>query len=173
MFLALSEVKKELEKRATILGVSESGLPTYGYTEHSARPHIEVDEKGYHYVVVERGVELHRFTTLEIDELCFKVFLDITFGMATNYEFKHRIENQDCRRIIFRHQVELLALLSPEWAQRETETHQRILAQHPFDDLAGLRAAICRELREQGFSQEAAEAEAYRQYPLNPAGKAQ
>lgn len=167
MFLELSEIKVELEQRAKTLGISERGLPTYGFTEHTARPHIEVDGMGYHYVVVERGVELHRFTTPELDELCYKVFSDITFGMASDYEFKHRIEDQDCRRIIFAHQVELLAQLSPKWAQREAQRHQRILIQFPFDDLAGLRATFCRELREQGSSQEAAEAEAYRRYPLN------
>ncbi len=97
-------------------------------------PHIEVDTQGYHYVVVERGEELTRITTMDLDELLYHVFEAITFGLACDYEVTHRISGQDFRRLLFKYQIELLSTLSTQWAQRELADHRQILRQNPFDD---------------------------------------
>jgi hypothetical protein len=54
--------------------------------------------------------------------------------MARGFELKHQVAGQDSRRLIFAKQVELLAILSQEWADREDHNHARILKQHPFRD---------------------------------------
>lgn len=59
--------------------------------------------------------------------------------MASKFEFNNRFEGQDSRRIIFSKQIELLDLLSSEWAISKIEDHQRILQQHPFDDNSAIR----------------------------------
>jgi hypothetical protein len=164
--MTLSEIKAEVDRLAAQIDASGNVLPTYGHSEDGARPHIEVDARGYHYVVVERGQELKRLTTNDPDELLFNVFESITFSLALKYELAHRIEHQDCRRILFQRQVELLSMLSPHWSQREALSHEQTLRQHPFDDHASLRATLTKDYRDKGHSPEAAWRMACEQYPL-------
>ena len=66
---SLNEIKSEIDRLAAQIGAPDDLLPTYGYSEDGARPHIEIDSHGYHYVVVERGEEINRVTTNSLDEL--------------------------------------------------------------------------------------------------------
>ena len=132
--MTLSEIEAEVNRRAAKVGATGYVLPTYGRTEDGARPHIESDSRGYHYVVVERGQELRRDTTSDLDELLYQVFESVTFSLACDYEGRHRVAGQDSRRLLFARQLQLLSMLSPAWAEREARDHQRILQQHPFND---------------------------------------
>ena len=169
MFLTLSEVETRIVELAQKIGAGQGICPTYGYSEQTGCPHIEINVQGYHYVVAERGQESERHSTLDLDELLYWVFADMAFSMATSYELKNRIEDQDCRRIIFQGQLELLEMLSPQWAARQIQEQEKILKKYPFDDFSSVRASLCRELREQGNSAEEAWKMACEQYPL-PAG---
>jgi hypothetical protein len=131
----LAEVKKEVDRRAAIIGAEGAhALPTYGRSEDFARPHIELDSCGYHFVVVERGQELERFTSRDLDEILFQVFETVTFSLASEYELAHRVQGQDFRRLLFQRQVELLSRISELWGQREAARHEGILREHPFRD---------------------------------------
>jgi hypothetical protein len=163
----LTEIKTEVDRRAALIGAGgHYGLPTYGYSEDGARPHIEVDSRGYHFVVEERGQELSRVTTEDLDELLYQVFQAVTHMLASDYESRHRIEGQDSRRLLFHRQVELLSRLSARWAERQAEEHRRILADHPFDDNSLIRAELSRELREAGYDPQTAWQMACDRYPL-------
>ena len=132
--VTLSEIKAEVDRRAALIGASGRVLPTYGHSDDFGYPHIEVDERGYHYVVVERGNELERTTTPSLDELLYRIFNGVTFSLAVNYEVQHRIAGEDCRRQIFRHQIELLSRLDARWAARCSKEKGRILRENPFRD---------------------------------------
>jgi hypothetical protein len=139
----LTEIKTEVDRRAALIGAGgHYGLPTYGYSEDLARPHIEVDSRGYHFIVVERGQEVSRATTQDLDELLYQVFQTVTHTLASDYESRHRIKGQDSRGLLFQRQVEILSRLSARWAEREAEEHRRILAHHPFDDNCLIRAEL-------------------------------
>jgi type II restriction/modification system DNA methylase subunit YeeA len=144
--LTLSEIEKEVNRLAAKIGEAERYLPTYGQSKDFGRPHIEANVSGYHYVVVERGNELKRITTDDLNELLYNIFKAITFSLACDYELANRIENQDCRRLIFKRQVELLSKLSKDWSFRESQQHEQILREHPFDDLASARANLSKQI---------------------------
>lgn len=144
--LTLSEIKTDVDRLAAKVGALGYCLPTYGRSEDGARPHIEVDARGYHYVVVERGQELKRITTNDLNELLYQIFEAVTFRLACDYELANRIESQDCRRLMFRHQIELLAKLSEGWSIRENQQHEQILREHPFDDFADTRANLSKQV---------------------------
>ena len=144
--LTIAKIKIEVDCLAAKIGALGYCLPTYGCSEDSARPHIEVDASGYHYVVVERGQELKRITTLDLNELLYQIFEAITFSLACDYELAQRIETQDCRRLIFQYQVGLLSKLSEEWGFREVCQHKQILLEHPFDDFASTRADLSKQI---------------------------
>lgn len=132
--LTLEAIKSEVESLAAKIGASGYVLPTYGRSEDFARPHIEIDSRGYHFVVVERGQELKRITTTDLDQLLRHVFDCVTFELACRYELAHRVEGQDCRRLIWQHQKELLQTLSTRWAALLAQQIEEILRKHPYND---------------------------------------
>jgi hypothetical protein len=132
--VTLAEVKAEIDRRAALIGAPSGSLPTYGHSRDFGDPNIEIDNRGYHYVVEERGRELRRDTTTDLDELLYIVFSDVSFHLAGIYEVGHRVRHRDTRRLLFDHQIELLAKLSPAWAERCLREQAEVLSQHPFVD---------------------------------------
>src|SRR6266850_2574398 len=112
----------------------ERYLPTYGSSEDGARPHIEVNADGIHYVVVERGQELRRNTSRALDDVLYWIFADISFNLACDYEVNHRRDGEDFRRQLFQYQGALLDQLNPEWAIRHNLEIRDILVANPFVD---------------------------------------
>jgi len=101
---------------------------------HDGSAHVEFSDGVYHYVVTERGSELEHRTASDADEVMYWLAQDASFSQACSYEVRHRVANQDCRRLLFAKQVELLASVNPSWAGRRAREHQEILKVHPFDD---------------------------------------
>lgn len=132
--LSLSEIKARVSQMASQIHAEEWALPTYGVSDDSARSHIECKHETYGYVVVERGQELSRFSTGDIDELLYWVFADVSHQLAFAYELKNRISGQDCRRLAFAKQLELLGTLNPFYARCRASEIVRILARAPFRD---------------------------------------
>jgi hypothetical protein len=135
MILKLPEIKSKIDELAKIIDATQAILPTYGYSDQTARPHVEVDSTSYHFVIAEHGQEIERHTTFEIDELLYYVFQCVTFELACKYELEHRVKEQDFRRILFEHQEELLSKLSLAWGEQRNREHAQILQSHPFSDI--------------------------------------
>jgi len=172
-FVSLAEIKERVTELAAKIGAKEQSLPTYGHSRDFGSTHIEVDHRGYHFVVVERGKELKRLTTTGLDDLLFFVFETVAAEMASSYQLPNKYrrqsrtnEPQDHRRLLFAKQLELLAVLSTDWATRKSKTFEEILRKAPFDDNAGPRTKLCKELRNAGHSGEEAWARACEKYPL-------
>ena len=105
--MGLDQIKKETERLARLIDAGESLLPTYGYSDGTGKPHVEIDSSGYHYVQTERGQEFDRWTTLDFDELLYAIFRTVSFEMASNFEVQHPVAKQDPRRLLFQRQIEL------------------------------------------------------------------
>ena len=148
----LPEIQAEVRRLGSLIGAPETQIPTYGYSEDFARPHIEVDQRGYHYVVVERGRELERFTTRDFDELLYHIFKSVAAELSLSYVLDQRVEGQDSRRLAFQRRIDLLSVLSPKWAGRYKRELEQILREHPFDDSGSARADLEKQIRDQGQS---------------------
>jgi hypothetical protein len=131
MPLSLVDIQSRIEDLARRIDAPPGDLPTFGRSEDGARPHIEVGSE-YHYVVVERGSELRRSSTEDLDELLCWVFLGVTSEMAGRFELRNRRHGEDFRRQMFSRRLELLNVLSPEWAEKARL--DEILSRHPFQD---------------------------------------
>ncbi len=166
MMATLEDTRSKIVDVAGKLSVPEQMLPTFGFSEQTGRPHIEVSESGYQYVVCERGSEFERTTYVVFEELLFKVLSDATFWMGVSYELKHRDEALDCRRKIFAEQVALMATVSLEWADRIREQQKKTLQANPYDDMASKRARLTDEYRRQGHKGDEAWSMACEKYPL-------
>ena len=165
MVLNLFEIEQKVYQLAQKIEAPQNILPTYGYSEQSARPHIEVGSWTYAYVVAQSGQEVSRYTTRHIDQLLYKVFYDVTLMLSIQYAEQNRLENQDIRRTIFPRQVELLSQLSPQWGERWAKEQAQLLKQAPFDDQAEQRSDYWISLREQGYSVAQANKMADEKYP--------
>jgi hypothetical protein len=134
MLLTLPEIEERVDKLAKIIGASEDVLPTYGFSAQDGRPHIEIGSQGYYYLVLDRDIVCDRLVTKDINELLYKIFDFSTSELAKRYKTTHRVEYQDPRRLWFEYQVEILSLISSQWAERKSKEHEEILQQHPFND---------------------------------------
>lgn len=166
----LPQIERQVRDLAARIRAPDGLLPTYGRTQDGARPHVEVDDAGFHFVVVERGEELERATFADVDGLLERIFESVTFSMAMTHKPRFRFWRSDPRRAMFARQVQLLGILSPEWADREAREHQAILARHPFDDAADARADLAVKLRARGQSDDEAWRNACLAFPLPPPG---
>ena len=102
--------------------------------QHDGSPHIECIGGEFHYVVTERGSEHEHRKTSDAEELLFWLVSDLTWAMALDWELQHRIEGEDFRRQFFRKDIELMSLVSEEWARRKKQKYEKILGEYPFDD---------------------------------------
>ena len=165
---SLDDIKNKVDKLAIKINSPTNLLPSYGQQTWDALPYIELDSMGFmFYIISEHGQEYERKMTDNIDDLLYWIFANVTFSMASEYDLKNRIEDKDCRRIMFDKQEELLRQLNENWRQKENAEHQSILKRHPFDDLAGLRATYCGQLRKQGLTETEIDKLAYAKYPAN------
>ena len=162
----LTEIQNIAKDLASRINAPIHLLPTFSNPIGDATPNIEIDNSGrYHFVISERGTEYERKITSDLNDLMYWIFSGVTFSMACDYELKNRIEDKDSRRIMFAKQEELLGLLNKDWEERERNEHKSILINNPFDDLAGLRATYCGELRAKGLSESEIDKLAYEKYP--------
>ncbi len=130
--LNLKDIEKKVRILAKKINAPESFMPTFGYSKDFALPHIEIDDFGYHYVIVEQGQELERKTTLDVENLLYWIFENITFSMASDYELNNRVEGQDPRIILFTQQQKLLSKIDSKFVDNFKKETDQILRIAPF-----------------------------------------
>ncbi len=141
-------------------------LPDFDFCKTEGHPYIEIGNNGLlHYVIKERDIELERKIAITINELEYWVFEKITLEIAINFELNNRDETKDSRRIMFAKQIELLSMIDSNWCQKITIEQTKILLRYPYDDFALLRAKYCRELRQEGLTENEINKLASAKYP--------
>lgn len=129
--LSVPAIQQRVKDLARQLGRGDFTIRAEPWGDGS--PRIEVGD-AYNFVVEERGIELKRLTTGDLDELLFWILRWLTFSMALDYELRNRRDGEDSRRQVFAKDLELLERLSPAWAKRQRAEYSEILRSHPFQD---------------------------------------
>jgi len=125
----------QARRLATKLGAPGTAL-LHLRGDSEVRVSVETHGDAYAWVLTERGQEVERRVTRDLDELLFWLIGSVIFEMATAHELANRIAGQDFRRVLFAKEVELFERLDPRWAARAVERINDTLARHPFmDDL--------------------------------------
>ena len=168
----IDELRGAVARIGRHLEANANDLPTYGSSDQSGRPHIEVSGDTWSYVVCERGSEFERRETLDPKELLYWIFESVAHQLASDFELANRKPGRDSRRIVFDRQLALLASIDDSWAVRLSEHHRTVLEEHPFDDAASERAQRSKELRDSGLSEAEAWTSACSEYPLPNANDA-
>ncbi len=126
------ELRERLETELKKIDGDSGLLPEINNSNDDAKPFIEVDRYGYHYVCRERGEEIFRKIPFDIDQLLFEVFDDVTSEMARKWEAKNRKENEDNRLQCFAKQVDLMTKINKDFGERVNNRLQRILKFDPL-----------------------------------------
>ena len=132
--LLIDEIRQKIYEHGTLINAPLNLLNVPDKATSDGTPYIEVVGDVYNYVISERGLERYRDETKEINDLLHWFFSDITSTMSFDYELKHRIPNQDCRRLIFKHKLELLKQLDHDWYEKEIQKIKSILEKSPYQD---------------------------------------
>jgi len=128
----IDDVNKEVDCKGSIIDAPENLLWVRISPVGDGTPHVEIENSKAFYVSSERGVELFRKEVQSLDELLFLIFERITFRMACDFELKNRIENQDCRKIIFAKQLELIKKIDLKWETKISEEIDKVLERSPY-----------------------------------------
>jgi hypothetical protein len=134
---SISAIKSRYESIARGLGAPTAHVHFATTPHHDGSPHVEQNSDGFCYVVTERGQEFERRRTSDPEELLYWLVSDLTWAMASEYELRHRVAHEDCRRLLFQTQLQLLARVKSEWSRRKRAEYDQILAEHPFRDGGG------------------------------------
>jgi hypothetical protein len=104
--------------------INASDVSVFGTPQGDGSPYIEVANDAYYFVIEERGIELDRRRTADLDELLYWIFDGVTFSISSDFELRHRKSDEDSRRQLFCKHESLLAQLSPHWGERKVEEHR-------------------------------------------------
>ncbi|MFY2762564.1 Imm63 family immunity protein [Arenimonas sp. MALMAid1274] len=112
----------------------QSRLPTRPTNNGDA--HVERLDGALHYVVTERGAELHRRVARDEDELLYWLMENVTWSLSNRMRqpWLSRLLGRDPRRHRFATHVKLLETLDPSWADRRRRHHAELLERYPFRD---------------------------------------
>ena len=133
-FYSISTVRKKIKEYGKKIKAPSRYLRIRTTSDGFGTPYIEINEKGYNYIVNERGVEHKREQTKDIDKFIYWIFKDVVFDMASSYELEHRRRNEDSRRQLFAKILELMEQLDPKFLKWEKEDLDKILDKNPYND---------------------------------------
>jgi hypothetical protein len=125
--LTLEQLENKIDTLAQLIGADKNLLPTFGHSEQTGRPHIEITGNEYHFVICERGEEYKRNKTKDLSELLFQVFDSVTFEMACSLELNNRKQNEDFRIQLFEIQEKLIFKIDKSYSDRLHIKHVRLL----------------------------------------------
>lgn len=164
--ITIKTIEALVHKMGKTINAKTIDLPKFRYSGDFAFPYVEVNDKGLHYVIAERGEEIRRDTTNNLDDLLYIIFKHVAFNIAARYELANRIPDSDPRRQTFAMRKEILEKLNFNWGKKIQIELNKILSEYPFDDFAKKRGGLCNEYRKNGLSNAEAWAKACEKYPL-------
>ncbi|WP_416338909.1 Imm63 family immunity protein [Paraburkholderia sp. CNPSo 3076] len=128
----LEQIKAMVVQLASRISAPLDLLPTYGVSDDMGRPHVEVDGRGYHLVVVEKGREQYRTTVASRDDLLFEIFRGVASSMGFDFELHQPKRDVDPRRVAFARALAILGALDKGWESRQKDHYDEVLLKSPL-----------------------------------------
>ncbi|MGE8654472.1 MAG: Imm63 family immunity protein [Acinetobacter gandensis] len=134
MMLNFNEIQEKIYEYGSIINAPKGALKIYPSPQSDGTPYIQINNNEYLYIVEERGMELERRITANIDVLLYWIMSDVIFFLASQYELENRAEGFDSRRLIFKKEIELFKVLKKDWANITEIRINKILEEAPYND---------------------------------------
>lgn len=125
MILTLRQIEGKIREYAAIINAPEEFIPTFGSSDQTGLPHIEIEGKHYALVVCENDEELSREKFNNSDELLFKVLHDISFSMACDLVFED-MNDQNFRERFLSAQKNILSKINRYSIDKEKMKHDTL-----------------------------------------------
>lgn len=130
--LSIDQIREQVVAYGQQINAPRSLLKVFPSPQPDAHPYIQVYNDRYFYRVDERGCEIECRETKDIDVLLYWIMHDIIFKMASDYERLNRVEGDDCRRILFKKEIELFTKLNAQWGHWVELEIQEVLLRVPY-----------------------------------------
>ena len=105
MMLNFNEIQEKIYEYGSIINAPKDVLKIYPSPQPDGTPYIKINNNEYLYIVEERGMELERRRTANIDVLLYWIMSDVIFFLASQYELENRAKGFDSRRLIFKKEI--------------------------------------------------------------------
>jgi len=125
MQLTLSQIEDKVMEFTRIINAPKDFIPTFGYSNQSGLPHIEVYNGTYYLLVSENEQLISEKSTKDPDELLFMIMHTVTLSMAceriasdTNYK--------SLRMRLFQAQKNIISKINLAYMHKTKLKHERI-----------------------------------------------
>ena len=108
MQLTLPQIEHKVREFTHIIHAPEDLIPTFGFSNESGLPHIEIYNDAYYLVVSENGTQISNKSTKDPDELLFMILHTITLSMACERIFNDT-NYQSLRKRLFQLQKNIIS----------------------------------------------------------------
>ncbi len=125
--LSSAELRQILEANFAKISSDFHLLPEINNSNYDAVPFIEIWQNVYYYVCLERGEEVFRKQTADLNELIFMVMETLTLKMAWDWAKLQPNLSSDLRIPAFVKQVELMGTINLEYGNRLNIELQKII----------------------------------------------
>ena len=111
MELTLPQIEGKVREFTHIIHAPEDLIPTFGFSNESGLPHIEINSDTYCLVVSENGKQISKKSTKDPDELLFMIMHTITLSMACERIFNDT-NYQNLRMRLFQTQKNIISKIN-------------------------------------------------------------
>ena len=111
MELTLPQIEGKVREFTHIIHAPEDLIPTFGFSNESGLPHIEINSDTYCLVVSENGKQISKKSTKDPDELLFMIMHTITLSMACERIFNDT-NYQNLRKRLFQTQKNIISKIN-------------------------------------------------------------
>lgn len=125
--LSSAELRQILESNLVKISRDFDLLPEINNSNYNAEPFIEIWQNAYYYICLQRGEDVFRKRTTDLNELIFMVMKDLTFEMSWEWVKLQPNLNTDLRIPAFVKQVELMSAINLEYGNRLNIELQKII----------------------------------------------
>jgi len=123
MLLKLPQIEGKIREFAAIIHAPEEFIPTFGSSNQTGLPHIEINDGHYTLIVCQKGEELSRETFDNVDALVFKVLQDISFSMASDLVYEDT-NDQDFRERFLYAQKNIISKINLDYNDKVAPKHE-------------------------------------------------
>jgi hypothetical protein len=114
-----NSIQNRVNQMGLMINAPEQYLQLHNRAIGDGTPYVMVDDQ-YNYITSERGVLISKEETLDLEELLYWIFEDVTSIMAG--------------RLRFQEQIRLMDVLNNNWGEKTKNRLDKILANNPYED---------------------------------------
>ena len=117
MQLTLLQIEGKVREFTHIIHTPEDLIPTFGFSNDSGLPHVEIYNDTYYLIVSENGTQISNKSTKDPEELLFMIMHTITLSMACEHIFNDT-NYQSLRKRLFQLQKSIMSKIDLSYTSK-------------------------------------------------------